>query len=55
MQLGREQRTFCLFLHLSPSWMDVGQKEMIENRLVPWALPSIGELTDETWFGPINW
>lgn len=32
----------------------MAQKEMIENCLVPWVLPSIWELTDEKWFRSIG-
>lgn len=52
--LGREQRIFCLFLNLSPSWTDMGQKEMIKTCRVQWILSSISELTDEMWFGSID-
>lgn len=55
MEKGREQQTlgkeqiifFFLFLNLPPSWMDMGQKEMIKNCLVRWILSSISEHPDK--------
>lgn len=48
--LGKEQRIFLfLFLNLPPSWMDMGQKEMIKNCLVRWILSSISEHPDMIW------
>lgn len=42
-----EKFFFFLFLNVPPSWMDMGQKEMIKNCLVRWILSSISEHPDK--------